>query len=310
MTRSRRSGRWPARRPGSATASPPSSRSWPARSPAGGCAAPGRAARRQRGGQPARLAARLLDAATPGPAERRPRPGTRQDPELAAEIREATAKLASPQWETLIRYAVATTAAVVPDGAGRWRPRAAAAQAQARLRGLAHALASAFALLTGRNRLARRRLRHPAAALAGRRLARGDLLSVAELAALARLPADPALPGLARRRGAGRRAAARHPAPRPRRPAARHLRRRARRARSAWPSPTPGTTSTSCGPTGTGKSTLLTDLVLADADAGRGVVVIDPKGDVVTDLLDRLPEDVAGRSVLFDPDDPGARRRA
>ena len=42
------------------------------------------------------------------------------------------------------------------------------------------------------------------------------------------------------------------------------------------------------GATGTGKSTLLTNLVLNDVAAGRGVVAIDPKGDLVTDILDRL----------------------
>ena len=49
------------------------------------------------------------------------------------------------------------------------------------------------------------------------------------------------------------------------------------------------------GATGSGKSTLLTNLVLADVDAGRGVVVIDPKGDLITDLCDRLPQ-AAGRA--------------
>ena len=55
------------------------------------------------------------------------------------------------------------------------------------------------------------------------------------------------------------------------------------------------------GATGTGKTTLLSNMVLADARAGRGAVVLDPKGDMVTDLLDRLPAAVAGRLVLIDP---------
>ena len=158
-----------------------------------------RAARKQRSGQSARMTSRLLDLASPGHGTSRSRAAGRADPELAAEIRETTAKLAGPQWETLIRYAVATTAPVqARDGASRWERRAAAAQQAARLRGLAHALASATALLTGRNWLARRRLRRPAAVIGSRWLAKGDLLSVPELAAIARLPADPALPGLAR----------------------------------------------------------------------------------------------------------------
>ncbi|MHB1800181.1 MAG: type IV secretory system conjugative DNA transfer family protein [Actinomycetes bacterium] len=55
------------------------------------------------------------------------------------------------------------------------------------------------------------------------------------------------------------------------------------------------------GATGTGKSTLLTNLILADATAGRGVAVLDPKGDLITDLLARLPADVGDRLVLIDP---------
>jgi len=55
------------------------------------------------------------------------------------------------------------------------------------------------------------------------------------------------------------------------------------------------------GVTGTGKTTLMANMVLADADAGRGAVVLDPKGDMVTELLARLPERVAGRLVLIDP---------
>jgi len=55
------------------------------------------------------------------------------------------------------------------------------------------------------------------------------------------------------------------------------------------------------GATGTGKSTLLTNLILADAEAGRGVAVLDPKGDLITDLLARLPAHVGDRLVLIDP---------
>jgi len=55
------------------------------------------------------------------------------------------------------------------------------------------------------------------------------------------------------------------------------------------------------GATGTGKSTLLTNLILADVAAGRGVAVLDPKGDLVTDVLARLPASAASRLVLIDP---------
>jgi len=261
-----------------------------------------RAARKQRAGQPARLTSRLLDLASPGghAGSGSRRASSRTDPELAAEIRETTAKLASPQWETLLRYAVATTAA--PAGTGRRQARAAAAQYLPRLRGLAHALASATALYTGRNWLARRRLRHPATAITSRRLPCGDLLSVAELAAIARLPSDPALPGLAR---AGARAVPPPPAIPVPGPQARPL------GISDAGAPRPVGLAVAdarhhlriCGPTGTGKTTLIAGQILADAQAGRGVVFIDPKGDAVTDLLARLPEAVAGKVVLFDPGD-------
>lgn len=55
------------------------------------------------------------------------------------------------------------------------------------------------------------------------------------------------------------------------------------------------------GATGTGKSTLLTNLILADIAAGRGVAVLDPKGDLITDVLARLPASAGDRLVLLDP---------
>lgn len=58
------------------------------------------------------------------------------------------------------------------------------------------------------------------------------------------------------------------------------------------------------GPTGVGKSTLLARLILADAAAGRGLVVIDPKGDLVDDVLARFPEERLGDIVVLDPTDP------
>jgi hypothetical protein len=46
----------------------------------------------------------------------------------------------------------------------------------------------------------------------------------------------------------------------------------------------------------------MTHMVIDDIKAGRGVVVIDPKGDLALDILDRLPASVADRLVLIDPD--------
>jgi len=55
------------------------------------------------------------------------------------------------------------------------------------------------------------------------------------------------------------------------------------------------------GPTGTGKSTLLANLAMADIAAGRSVVLIDPKGDVVTDILGRIPPNRTDDVVVIDP---------
>jgi len=55
------------------------------------------------------------------------------------------------------------------------------------------------------------------------------------------------------------------------------------------------------GPTGSGKSTLLMNLALEDIQAGRGVGVIDPKGDLVRALLERIPDEASSRLVLIDP---------
>src|SRR5438552_3542175 len=55
------------------------------------------------------------------------------------------------------------------------------------------------------------------------------------------------------------------------------------------------------GPTGSGKSTLLLNLALQDIDAGVGVGVLDPKGDLIRDLLERIPSHHRDRVVLIDP---------
>ena len=55
------------------------------------------------------------------------------------------------------------------------------------------------------------------------------------------------------------------------------------------------------GPTGVGKSTLLCNLIMQDVQAGRAVLVLDPKGDLITDVLNRIPESRADDVVLIDP---------
>jgi energy-coupling factor transporter ATP-binding protein EcfA2 len=55
------------------------------------------------------------------------------------------------------------------------------------------------------------------------------------------------------------------------------------------------------GPTGSGKSSLLAHLALADAAAGRPLLVMEPKGDLITDILERLPEKRHQDVVLIEP---------
>ncbi len=57
------------------------------------------------------------------------------------------------------------------------------------------------------------------------------------------------------------------------------------------------------GPTGVGKSTLLLNLITQDLEAGRAVVVIEPKGDLVTDVLARIPTKRLDDVVVLDPTD-------
>jgi hypothetical protein len=57
------------------------------------------------------------------------------------------------------------------------------------------------------------------------------------------------------------------------------------------------------GPTGVGKSTLLLNLITQDMAAGRAVVVIEPKSDLIADVLERIPPDRIGDVVLLDPTD-------
>lgn len=55
------------------------------------------------------------------------------------------------------------------------------------------------------------------------------------------------------------------------------------------------------GVTGSGKSTWLAGHTLAEAGAGRGVVLLDCQGDLARHVLDRLPAQSAQRLVVLDP---------
>lgn len=57
------------------------------------------------------------------------------------------------------------------------------------------------------------------------------------------------------------------------------------------------------GKTGSGKTTLLRNLILQLAEAGHGVGLIDPHGDLADDLLDHLSPSRAERTVYFNPAD-------
>jgi hypothetical protein len=57
------------------------------------------------------------------------------------------------------------------------------------------------------------------------------------------------------------------------------------------------------GPTGVGKSTLLVNLISQDLAAGRPVVVIEPKGDLIEQVLARVPDGRQGDVVVINPTD-------
>lgn len=58
------------------------------------------------------------------------------------------------------------------------------------------------------------------------------------------------------------------------------------------------------GPTGSGKSTAMQHLIMSDVNAGHSVLVIDPKADLVNDILARIPEERTDDVVVIDPSDP------
>lgn len=58
------------------------------------------------------------------------------------------------------------------------------------------------------------------------------------------------------------------------------------------------------GQTGTGKTTVLHNLIMQDIRAGRGVCLLDPHGDLVARVLAELPPERKGDVVHYDPADP------
>ena len=234
------------------------------------------AARRIRAGVPTSRALRLLELVLPGPGPRR----QPVDPTVSPDVRAVLEKASHPLYRCLVRLSV-----TAPD--------------KHVARGRIHALAGAFAAYEGRVGLRRRRVLGVERKLALRALGRrGYLLSIPELAAVAHLPAERALPGLLR-------AGARTIAPPPGMP-------KLGKPLGASANGAPVVLAVDdaryhlhlLGPTGVGKSTLIARLVLSDLDAGRGAVVIDPKGDLVEEILSRIPDTAEARVDLLDPLDP------
>ncbi|MCM0673678.1 type IV secretion system DNA-binding domain-containing protein, partial [Micromonospora phytophila] len=241
----------------------------------------------------------FLAVFTPGSSRpRTPAPVVRpaqRDPVATADARTIVDKAVRvPHYEIAVRFAVAADADTSPPDPER------AAQVRSRLVGLRHTIASAAAAYTGPNRLRRMTMPQPVATIAGRRLRRGFLATVAELAALAALPQDLAVPGLDRARAKAVPAPVQVPS------GGRGVKVL---GRSQIGHHSVGLTVTDArqhvhvvGKTGVGKSTLLLNMILGDIKAGRGTVVIDPRGDLITDILDRLPTSYAKKIVIIDPD--------
>ncbi len=57
------------------------------------------------------------------------------------------------------------------------------------------------------------------------------------------------------------------------------------------------------GKTGMGKSTLLENMIFSDIQAGKGVAVIDPHGDLADAVLSFVPKNRTNDVILFDPAD-------
>ncbi|GAA0406052.1 hypothetical protein Acor_40970 [Acrocarpospora corrugata] len=256
-----------------------------------------RAAAVLRGAPSGNALGQALDELVLAPGHSRPGELARMFPERAEQVRAILAKTSQPRYAVTIRYAVAVLNEDELPGQSRdsW------------LRAQAHTVAGVFALYTsGHQYLRRARLVRLLRSIASRRLDSGYLLSIGELAALAHLPWDADAPGIVR-------AGARPIAPSPAVP------------RTAVNGPVRVLGDTDSGPsrpvalpvadgrqhthiiggTGVGKSTLLANLVLADAHAGRGALVIDPKGDLIRDIMARLPERAVRKTAVFDPQAPG-----
>ncbi len=207
-----------------------------------------------------------------------PPPPPQLDPTITPDVREAMVKSAGSLYRCMVRVTVT-------------------AGSRKEARGRIDAVSGAFAPYNGtRVFLRRRRVFRATRKLSERRLGRrAFLLGVPELAALAHLPTQQAIPGVLM-------AGAREVAPPPGLPKEGKPLGRGCNGRQINLAVADARQHIHVlGPTGVGKSTLIARLVLADFNAGRGAVVIDPKGDLIEDLLARIP---AGREHEVDLLDP------
>ena len=211
------------------------------------------------------------------------------DPDLAARCKWITGKAAQPAFRVTLRTAWAS-----PDA-----PRAARGHA---------ALASALGqfAVVGQNTFVPRRERGDTtwAGIATGQPARRErcVLAIDELAGLVHLPGrDLVVPHL--RRTGARRRELRDPLPAD----AVHLAETTHRDAARPVGSTVSSLLTHgyvIGPSGTGKTTLLTRLVLELTEAGVAGVVLDPHGDLARQVLCRVPDEQSHRVRLFDLHDP------
>ena len=215
---------------------------------------------------------------SPSPAQS---PPIQRDPTADLELRAAHTKAGSQLWECSIRLSVTSDR----DGSAKSR---------------VHSLATAFSVFEGLNGFRRRRFFLGSKFIRRRIFSKSLLLSVKELAALATIPSTPiagmesaharilaptrVLPSSGRVLGTSNSGILGRPVAISVPDARHHIHL--------------------LGETGTGKSTLIANLVLQDVAAHRGAVVVDPKGDLVEAIIQRLPEGAEQRTCLIDPTDP------
>ncbi len=197
------------------------------------------------------------------------------------------------------KYAGPVVSAVVIVGVRAGHPRR-AAHLLSRVASVARSRRGGYGGVVVR----RRSERQLARLFARRSLGRGDLYSPSELAALIGLPIDaPQVAGLSL-------GTAPVLMPSPRIPTSGRV-----LATSTWPGsdrvlaqPVIGGLSHSlyAGPSGVGKSSLIHNLSAGEMAVGRGLLVIDGKGDLASDLLGAVPERRQKDVIVLDPGRGGA----